>query len=93
VAALDSGVVPRDKVWTAKQDAHYLSPWIGLPGGRHTVGMARHWHFLSVLFWVGNGVAFVVLLLSGNQWKRLVPTSWAKKRAAGLRMQAEARQL
>lgn len=69
-------VVPRDKVWTAKQDARHLSPWIGLPGGRHTVGMARHWHFLSVLFWVGNGVAFVVLLLSGNQWKRLVPTSW-----------------
>lgn len=68
--------VPRDKVWTAKQDARYLSPWIGLPGGRHTVGMARHWHFLSVLFWVGNGIAFVVLLLSGNQWKRLVPTSW-----------------
>jgi methionine sulfoxide reductase catalytic subunit len=69
-------VVPRDKVWTAKQDARYLSPWLGLPGGRHTVGMARHWHFLSVLFWVGNGIAFVVLLLSGNQWRRLVPTSW-----------------
>ena len=38
--------------------------------------MARHWHFLSVLFWVVNGLVFVVLLLSGNQWKRLVPSSW-----------------
>jgi DMSO/TMAO reductase YedYZ molybdopterin-dependent catalytic subunit len=38
--------------------------------------MARHWHFLSILFWVVNGAVFIVLLLSGNQWKRLVPTSW-----------------
>ncbi len=38
--------------------------------------MARHWHFLSVLFWVGNGLAFVMLLLATGQWQRLVPTSW-----------------
>ncbi len=68
--------VPTDRVWTAKDDSRFLSPVIGLPGYRHTVGMARHWHFLSVLFWVGNGVAFVVLLFSTDQWKRLVPTSW-----------------
>ena len=47
--------VPKDRVWTANDDDRYLSPWIGLPGYRLTVGMARHWHFLSVLFWVGNG--------------------------------------
>jgi hypothetical protein len=68
--------VPKDCVWTAKDDSRYLSPWIGLPGYRHTVGMARHWHFLSVLFWVVNGLVFVVLLFSTGQWKRLVPTSW-----------------
>ena len=68
--------VPMDRVWTAKEDSRHLSPWIGLPGYRHTVGMARHWHFLSVLFWVGNGLVFVVLLFSTGQWKRLVPTSW-----------------
>jgi DMSO/TMAO reductase YedYZ molybdopterin-dependent catalytic subunit/thiosulfate reductase cytochrome b subunit len=69
-------VVPKDRVWTAKDDARYLSPWIGLPGKRHTIGMARHWHFLSVLFWVVNGFIFVGLLFAGNQWRRLVPTSW-----------------
>jgi thiosulfate reductase cytochrome b subunit len=69
-------VVPKDRVWTSKDDSRHLSPWIGLPGYRHTVGMARHWHFLSVLFWLGNGVLFVVLLFSSGQWKRLVPTSW-----------------
>jgi sulfoxide reductase catalytic subunit YedY len=68
--------VPKDRVWTAKEDSRHLSPWIGLPGYRHTVGMARHWHFLSVLFWVGNGLLFVVLLLGTRQWERLVPTSW-----------------
>jgi sulfoxide reductase catalytic subunit YedY len=68
--------VPTDRLWTAKEDSRHLSPWIGLPGFRHTVGMARHWHFLSVLFWVGNGFAFVVLLVATGQWQRLVPDSW-----------------
>ena len=68
--------VPQDRVWTAKDDSRYLSPWIGLPGYRHTIGMARHWHFLSVLFWVTNGFVYVVLLFGTGQWRRLVPTSW-----------------
>ena len=68
--------VPKDRVWTAKDDSRYLSPLIGLPGYRHTIGMARHWHFLSVLFWVVNGLVFVILLFATDQWKRLVPSSW-----------------
>ena len=73
---LTSVEVPMERLWTAKDDSRYLSPWIGLPGYRHTIGMARHWHFLSVLFWVGNGLIFVVLLFATDQWKRLVPNSW-----------------
>ncbi|MEP6754581.1 MAG: molybdopterin-dependent oxidoreductase [Chthonomonadales bacterium] len=69
-------VVPTDRVWTANDDERFLSPWIGLPGGRHAVGMARHWHFLSVLFWVLNGVVFMALLFATDQWRRMVPTSW-----------------
>jgi sulfoxide reductase catalytic subunit YedY len=68
--------VPKDRVWTSKDDSRHLSPWIGLPGYRHTVGMARHWHFLSVLVWVGNGLVFVVMLFGTGQWQRLMPTSW-----------------
>jgi thiosulfate reductase cytochrome b subunit len=75
-ARFTSVVVPIDRLWTSKDDARHLSPWIGLPGYRHTVGMARHWHFLSALFWLVNGVVFVSLLLSTPQWNRLVPTSW-----------------
>jgi len=68
--------VPTDRVYTAKEDARYLSPWIGLPGRRHSIGMARHWHFLSVMFWLLNGFIFVALLFATDQWRRLVPTSW-----------------
>jgi thiosulfate reductase cytochrome b subunit len=68
--------VPRDRTWTAKDDARHLSPWLGLPGGRHTIGMARHWHFLGALFWVVNGAAYVGLLFGTGQWRRLVPDSW-----------------
>lgn len=66
-------VVPKDRVWTAKDDSRYISPWIALPGFRHTIGIARHWHFLSAFFWLMNGLIFVGLLFATNQWKRLVP--------------------
>lgn len=68
--------VPRDRVWTAKEDARYLTPWIGLPGGRHTIGMARHWHFLGAGFWLVNAAVYVALLFGTGQWRRLVPSSW-----------------
>lgn len=68
--------VPKDRVWTAKDDSRHLSPWIGLPGYRHTIGMARHWHFVSVLFWIANGAAYMALLFIDGHWRRLVPTSW-----------------
>ena len=68
--------VPTDRVWTAKEDARYLSPVLGLPGYRHTVGLARHWHFITVPFFLLNGAVFIALLFFTNQWQRLVPTSW-----------------
>jgi methionine sulfoxide reductase catalytic subunit len=69
--------LPVPQVWTAKQDSRYISPWFALPGGRHTVGLARHWHFLSALFWMANGLAFITLLFATGQWWRIVPHSWA----------------
>jgi DMSO/TMAO reductase YedYZ molybdopterin-dependent catalytic subunit/thiosulfate reductase cytochrome b subunit len=68
--------VPLDRLYTAKDDARYLSPWIGLPGGRHTLGLARHWHFVSALFWTLNGAIYIALLFVTDHWRRIVPTSW-----------------
>ncbi|MEO8416939.1 MAG: molybdopterin-dependent oxidoreductase [Ginsengibacter sp.] len=68
--------VPKDKMWTAKEDARYISPVAGLPGYRHTIGIARVWHFLTVPFFLLNGLIFILLLFTTDQWKRLVPVSW-----------------
>ena len=67
--------VPTDRMWTAKDDARYISPLAALPGYRHTIGVARSWHFLNVYGFIITGVIFVSLLFSTTQWQRLVPTS------------------
>ena len=67
--------VPQDRIWTAKDDARYISPLAALPGYRHTVGIARAWHFLNVYGFVVTGLVFVALLFSTSQWQRIVPTS------------------
>jgi len=77
------GPVPEDRMlqdppqhaWTAKEDAVSLPAWIGLPGLRHTIGLARWWHFSFDLLWLINGVVFYVLLFATPQWQRLVPRS------------------
>jgi len=67
--------VPTDRMWTAKDDARYILPLAALPGYRHTIGVARAWHFLNVYGFIITGVIFVSLLFSTTQWQRLVPTS------------------
>src|SRR5579863_9631578 len=68
--------VPTDRIWTAKDDARYISPLFGLPGYRHTVGVARSWHFIDVYGFIVTGLIFIPLLFITEQWKRVVPTSW-----------------
>lgn len=69
--------VPRDANWTAKDDAITLTPMVGLPGGRHTIGVARHWHFLFDILFAANGVAFIVIAFATGYWRWLIPTSWS----------------
>src|SRR5690606_1061167 len=63
--------IPKGSMWTAKEDARYISPVLGLPGYRHSIGLARVWHFLNVPFFVINGVVFMVLLFCTSHWMRL----------------------
>jgi len=67
--------VPTDRLWTAKDDARYISPLVATPGYRHTVGVARSWHFIDIGGFLLTGVFFVCGLLTSDQWMRLVPTS------------------
>jgi len=64
-----------DTVWTAKEDSVALPKQLGIPGFRHSIGLARWWHFSFDLLWLINGALFVILLFSTDQWRRLVPTS------------------
>jgi sulfoxide reductase catalytic subunit YedY len=68
--------VPADPLWTAKQDSISLPGQVGLPGLRHSIGLARWWHLGVDALWLLNGVIFYVLMFATGRWERLVPTSW-----------------
>jgi len=68
--------VPKDPLWTAKKDSISLPGNVGLPGIRHTIGLARWWHLGIDTLWLLNGLVFYVLLFATGQWRHVVPTSW-----------------
>jgi methionine sulfoxide reductase catalytic subunit len=68
--------VPADPLWTAKQDSISLPGQVGLPGIRHSIGLARWWHLGTDTLWLANGAVFYVLLFTTSHWQRLVPTTW-----------------
>lgn len=67
--------VPDIPLWTAKQDSITLPKHVGLPGIRHSIGLARWWHLGVDVLWLVNGVVFYVLLFATGEWRRIVPTS------------------
>ncbi|WP_369827754.1 molybdopterin-dependent oxidoreductase [Mycobacterium sp. 852002-10029_SCH5224772] len=68
--------VPDDPLWTAKDDSVALPGQLGLPGIRHSIGLARWWHLGIDVLWLFNGAVFYVLLFATGQWRHIVPTSW-----------------
>jgi thiosulfate reductase cytochrome b subunit len=68
--------VPETPLWTAKQDSISLPAQVGLPGLRHSIGLARWWHLGTDTLWLCTGVTFYVLLFATSQWRRVVPTTW-----------------
>ena len=69
--------IPKDKnkLWTSLDEEESFSSWIALPGHKN-LGLGRHWHFFSMIFWFVNGAAYCILLFTSGEWIRLVPTSW-----------------
>ena len=66
--------IPKDRLWISLEEEESFSSWIALPGHKN-LGLGRHWHFFSVIFWIANGAAYYILLFTSNEWQRLVPTS------------------
>ncbi len=68
--------IPTDRHWITLDQETNAPPWLAQPGGK-LLGLGRHWHFASVIFWVLNGVIYVILLFVTGEWTRLIPTSWS----------------
>ena len=68
--------VPSDPLYTAKQDSITLPNGVGLPGRRHSIGLARWWHLGVDTLWLLNGIVFYILIFTTGQWMRLVPLHW-----------------
>jgi methionine sulfoxide reductase catalytic subunit len=66
--------LPKDRLWTSLEEEESFSPWIALPG-RKNLGLGRHWHFFSAIFWGLNGIFYYVMLFTSGEWVRLIPTS------------------
>jgi methionine sulfoxide reductase catalytic subunit len=66
----------KNRVWISLEEEESFPSWLALPGHKN-LGMGRHWHFFSIIFWILNGAAYYILLFTSNEWQRLVPTSWS----------------
>ncbi len=68
--------VPTSALYTAKEDSITLPNGVGLPGRRHSIGLARWWHLGIDTLWLVNGIVFYILIFTTGQWLRLVPRHW-----------------
>lgn len=69
--------MPKDKLWTAHDEAEHIGHY-ALPGGAHPeFGLARNWHFATAIVWLLSGAVYWGYLFTTDQWRRLIPTSWS----------------
>jgi methionine sulfoxide reductase catalytic subunit len=73
--ALTRKKIPENKLYTSMDDEISVSPLLAQPGKKN-LGLGRHWHFFVIIFWLLNGVIYIVLLFATGEWARLIPTSW-----------------
>lgn len=68
--------MPKDKLWTAHDEAEHIGHY-ALPGGAHPeFGMARNWHFIGATVWLVTGAVYWGYMFTTGAWRRLIPTSW-----------------
>lgn len=68
--------MPKDKLWTAHDEAE-VSNHLTLPGGGHKeFGMARNWHLATAMIWLISGAVYWGYMFTTDAWRRLIPTSW-----------------
>lgn len=62
--------------WTTLDEEVSWSPAIALPGKKN-LGLGRHWHFMTIQFWILTGIVYVALVFATGYWHYLIPTSWS----------------
>ncbi|MET8429567.1 molybdopterin-dependent oxidoreductase [Nocardia sp. NPDC004860] len=62
--------------WVSLDEEESWHPIIALPG-RKNLGLGRHWHFLTMQFWILTGAVYVVMVFVSGYWSYLVPTHWS----------------
>lgn len=60
--------------WTSLDEERPWNPVIALPG-RKNLGLGRHWHFMTLQFWVANGAAYIAMLFVTGWYVTMVPTN------------------
>ncbi len=68
--------MPRDRLFTSTDEEESFNSFVALPG-HSNLGLGRHWHFFSIIFWVLNGIVYYALLFVTGVWQTLIPTSTA----------------
>ncbi|WP_019925467.1 molybdopterin-dependent oxidoreductase [Nocardia sp. BMG111209] len=64
------------RTWVSLDEEEAWHPIVALPGRGH-LGMGRHWHFLTVQFWVLTGLVYITMVFATGYWHYLVPDHWA----------------
>lgn len=62
--------------WTTLDEEESWSPAVALPG-RKNLGLGRHWHFMTVQFWILTGAVYIALVFATGYWHYLIPEHWS----------------
>lgn len=62
--------------WSSLDEEEAWSPVIALPG-RKNLGLGRHWHFMTVQFWILTGAVYVGCVFATGYWRYLIPEHWS----------------
>ncbi|PSL02701.1 DMSO/TMAO reductase YedYZ molybdopterin-dependent catalytic subunit [Haloactinopolyspora alba] len=62
--------------WVSLDEEEAWNPVIAMPG-RKNLGLGRHWHFMTVHFWIATGIVYIAMVFTSGRWHFLIPTEWS----------------
>ena len=64
------------RLWTSLDEEECVEP--GHCAARsEEPGPGRHWHFMTVQFWILTGAVYLALVFASGYWHYLIPTRWS----------------